>query len=248
MKIQKENLFGYANVGVLLVCVIATIILNIGWQHEKKTEMATYILTVAWEKFKFQFTPQIGYLSSITVDGRFLTIKKELNEELKKLYGVNIMSRAEEKAYVSNIVSILDVEYFKNRFRPIYPTGSQNFTSYFGLRQFVGANAGGVYGKNHKGLDIGGYRGEPVLAIADGSVIRTGYDRAGFGNYVVVDHGDGWRSIYGHLLKVTAQKGDDVFRGDIVGKLGTSGRSSGYHVHLQIEKNGGTINPLFVLP
>jgi murein DD-endopeptidase MepM/ murein hydrolase activator NlpD len=94
----------------------------------------------------------------------------------------------------------------------------------------------------HRGLDIRGRIGSDVKATAFGTVIIQNYDK-GNGRYVLLDHGNGFRTKYAHLQKSLVQKGDTVARGQIVGLVGNSGRSTGPHVHYEIHYDDKIVNP-----
>jgi murein DD-endopeptidase MepM/ murein hydrolase activator NlpD len=98
----------------------------------------------------------------------------------------------------------------------------------------------------HSGLDIAGERGQPVYATAAGTVTHVGYQGA-YGNLIVVDHGFGLETRYGHLLKSTVRKGAKVQRGDVIGQVGATGRATGYHLHYEVMANGRLLNPLQLL-
>ena len=98
----------------------------------------------------------------------------------------------------------------------------------------------------HKGLDIAGDRGEPVYATAAGTVRQVGYQGA-YGNMIVIDHGFGLETRYGHLLKSVVKPGSQVQRGDIIGQIGSSGRATGNHLHYEVIAGGRLINPLGLL-
>ena len=98
----------------------------------------------------------------------------------------------------------------------------------------------------HPGLDIAGDRGQPVYATAAGRVTHVGYQGA-YGNLVVVDHGFGLETKYGHLSKFKARRGDWVKRGDVIGELGATGRATGNHLHYEVRANGRLLNPLQLL-
>ncbi len=101
----------------------------------------------------------------------------------------------------------------------------------------------------HDGIDIGGsVNGQAADSIGGGKVTEVGYDANGYGNYVVVDHGDGYTSLYGHLQKATVKQGDTVSAGQQVGVIGSTGNSSGPHLHLRVHKNGQSIDPRTVIP
>jgi murein DD-endopeptidase MepM/ murein hydrolase activator NlpD len=98
----------------------------------------------------------------------------------------------------------------------------------------------------HSGLDIAGERGQPVYATAAGTVKTVGRQGA-YGNLVVIDHGFGLETRYGHLLKFSTKKGAKVQRGDIIGQVGATGRATGYHLHYEVLANGRLLNPLQLL-
>ena len=98
----------------------------------------------------------------------------------------------------------------------------------------------------HGGLDIAGDKGQPVYATAAGTVTHLGYQGA-YGNLIVIDHGFGLETRYGHLQGYTVKKGDRVKRGDVIGKVGATGRATGYHLHYEVLANGKLLNPLQLL-
>jgi murein DD-endopeptidase MepM/ murein hydrolase activator NlpD len=98
----------------------------------------------------------------------------------------------------------------------------------------------------HSGLDIAGERGQPVFATAAGTVRQVGYQGA-YGNLIVIDHGFGLESRYGHLLRHLVKEGSKVQRGDIIAQVGATGRATGYHLHYEVFANGRLINPLQLL-
>ncbi len=98
-------------------------------------------------------------------------------------------------------------------------------------------------GRLHKGLDLAGSLNTPVLATADATVYFSGV-QSGFGNIVILDHGGGYKTYYAHLNRTRVNVGDRVARGDLIGDMGNSGRSSGVHVHYEIRKDGVSLNPM----
>lgn len=97
--------------------------------------------------------------------------------------------------------------------------------------------------KYHAGVDLAATRGTPVYASGKGKVIYATYSRGGYGNVVKVDHGYGYVSIYAHLNKIKVRKGQNLQRGDIIGEVGSTGRSTGPHLHYEIQKEGKPVNP-----
>ena len=99
----------------------------------------------------------------------------------------------------------------------------------------------------HPGLDIGGERGDTVAAPANGIVSEAGW-KGGYGNMIEVDHGNGLKTRYGHLSKIEVQPGDTVERGQVIGLIGSTGRSTGPHLHYELRLFDKPINPRRFLP
>lgn len=100
----------------------------------------------------------------------------------------------------------------------------------------------------HKGIDIANNAGPAVLAADAGTVIVAGWqDNNGYGNRVIIDHGNGYRTLYGHLAQAYVNSGQTVKRGDAIGKMGSTGRSTGIHLHFEVISSGTYLNPLSVL-
>jgi murein DD-endopeptidase MepM/ murein hydrolase activator NlpD len=97
----------------------------------------------------------------------------------------------------------------------------------------------------HFGQDFNAPYGSEVYATGAGKVIFAGWSSDGFGNHVIIDHGYGYQTIYGHLSKINLPVGMNVKRGDLLGLSGNSGTSSGPHLHYQIMLNGNHQNPLY---
>ena len=115
-----------------------------------------------------------------------------------------------------------------------------NFTSGFGIRSdpFRGRAA------MHPGIDLAGPMGTPVYATADGVVDRSEWNSGGYGNLVEIDHGQGIQTRYGHLSQRIAQPGQRVHRGDLIGLMGSTGRSTGSHLHYEVRIDGRAVNPV----
>jgi murein DD-endopeptidase MepM/ murein hydrolase activator NlpD len=96
----------------------------------------------------------------------------------------------------------------------------------------------------HNGQDFEVPYGTEVYATGDGSVIESGWNSGGFGNCIVIDHGYGYQTVYGHLSDIRVSKGQQVKRGDLIGISGSTGLSSGPHLHYQVEQFGKHENPV----
>ena len=100
----------------------------------------------------------------------------------------------------------------------------------------------------HPALDLAAPRGTEVKPIKDGIVEDISRSRVGYGNAIIVNHGDGIVSLYAHLSKINVSKGDKVTVLDTIGNVGATGHSTGPHLHLEVRRNGIPINPFAVLP
>ena len=98
--------------------------------------------------------------------------------------------------------------------------------------------------KFHAGMDFSAPNGAPVFATGDGVVDRADAGSSGYGNHIVIRHGFGYETLYGHLSKYNCRPGQRVKRGDIIGFVGSTGRSQGPHCHYEVHKNGEVVNPL----
>lgn len=95
----------------------------------------------------------------------------------------------------------------------------------------------------HPGIDMAATKGSPVYPIMDGVVVYVDRGRFGYGNQVVVDHGSGFKSLYAHFAKIETKVGEKVDKNSIIGLVGSTGWSTGPHLHLQIEESGRWTNP-----
>jgi hypothetical protein len=97
---------------------------------------------------------------------------------------------------------------------------------------------------NHRGLDYGGKLGNSIFAVDNGVVVYAGWNKWGYGNVVVIDHGDGWQSLYAHLSTLNVGCGSYVYQGDVIGAVGSTGNSSGPHLHFELMSDQyGRVNP-----
>ena len=98
--------------------------------------------------------------------------------------------------------------------------------------------------KMHEGMDFTAKKGTPIFATGDGVVARADNTVSGYGNHIVIRHGYGYETLYGHLSKYKCRAGQRVKRGEIIGFVGSTGRSEGPHLHYEVHKNGKVVNPL----
>lgn len=120
------------------------------------------------------------------------------------------------------------------------PVKAASLTSSFGTRTdpFKGRRA------MHGGIDLAGPVGTPIYATADGVVLRSGWNSGGYGNMVEIDHGNGIVTRYAHMSQVLIKKGARISRGQQIGKMGSTGRSTGSHLHYEVRIDGKPVNPI----
>jgi murein DD-endopeptidase MepM/ murein hydrolase activator NlpD len=97
----------------------------------------------------------------------------------------------------------------------------------------------------HNGIDLSGKLGTPIYSTAHGVIISTKSNSLGYGNQVIIEHSDGYKTRYAHLNEINVKQGDNVERGQVIGTLGTTGLSTGPHLHYEVIKNDDPIDPLF---
>lgn len=99
--------------------------------------------------------------------------------------------------------------------------------------------------KFHAGLDFTAPQGTPIYATANGVVRTAGNLGNGFGNHVVINHGYGYETLYGHMFRIKVRSGERIKRGEIIGWVGNTGKSTGPHCHYEVHKNGRTLDPIY---
>jgi murein DD-endopeptidase MepM/ murein hydrolase activator NlpD len=120
------------------------------------------------------------------------------------------------------------------------PVKTAAFTSGYGVRSdpFKGSSA------MHAGIDLSGAVGTPIYATADGLITTAGFNSGGYGNLIKIDHGRGIETRYGHLSKMSVYAGQRIRRGEMIGRMGSTGRSTGSHLHYEVRIDGRPVNPV----
>ncbi|MEP7130246.1 MAG: M23 family metallopeptidase [Sphingomicrobium sp.] len=114
------------------------------------------------------------------------------------------------------------------------------FTSGFGVRSDPFVHGAAM----HPGIDLAGSYGTPIYATADGTVLRAGWNSGGYGNLVEIDHGRGISTRYGHMSAILVAAGQHVTRGEQIGRMGSTGRSTGNHLHYEVRIDNRPVNPI----
>ena len=164
----------------------------------------------------------------------------EVEATVASLYQQKIVVQTPQKVTTGKVNTSTNISYQKvslslNLIRPV----SGTITSRFGARSSIRVS-------DHTGLDIGAPIGTPIKAAAGGTVTFSGY-KGSYGYMVVIAHGNGIETYYGHCSKLYASVGDKVTAGDVIAAVGSTGNSTGNHLHLEIRLNGNKINPQLYL-
>jgi len=173
-----------------------------------------------------------GFESSdliVNTTERLDILTKELVIQSKSLDEIELLAKNKE-SLLSSIPSI----------QPVKSSDLRRMASGYGYRidPFTKAR------RMHFGMDFSAKRGTPIYATGDGTVSRADSRAAGFGKHVRIDHGFGYVTIYAHMDRYLVVKGDKLKRGDLIGYVGSSGRSVAPHLHYEIVKDGVKINPI----
>ncbi|GAA0653996.1 M23 family metallopeptidase [Brevundimonas lenta] len=123
----------------------------------------------------------------------------------------------------------------------VEPVRGHAINSAFGIRRLAGKT------RRHEGVDIAAPQGTSVYTAAEGRVLRTGYDAGGYGRFIEVLHPNGMSTLYGHLSRVDVASGDAISTGERIGLVGSTGRSTGPHLHFEVRRDGSQINPVQVM-
>lgn len=123
------------------------------------------------------------------------------------------------------------------------PLKGYRINSAFGLRRLsMEAKA-----RHHKGVDIAAPTGTPVYTTAPGRVVRAGYQAGGYGNFIEIKHPNGMTSLYAHLSRIKVETGERVKPDQVIGRVGSTGFSTGPHLHFEVRRQGAQINPTKVI-
>lgn len=153
-------------------------------------------------------------------------LQAETSQELENMSNEILQEIKEEEKKASSTINGI--------YLAVTPV-SGNITSRYGSRESIRSH-------DHQGLDIATKTGTPIKAVADGKVKFSG-EKSGYGNLIILDHGNGITTYYGHCSKLYAKSGEEVKAGDKIAAVGSTGNSTGPHLHFEIRKNGVYVNP-----
>jgi murein DD-endopeptidase MepM/ murein hydrolase activator NlpD len=199
----------------------------------------------------------MGLISTLVTSGAFQqTLHKQVLSELQKteVYHQNSTKDLDLlRALYSNQLTITETpatpagvageSWIKNNDKTYWPVKSKVITSYFGYRK----SPGGIGSRDHKGVDFGEATGTPVYAWKNGTVVFAGATQGGYGNRVEILHENRQLSTYNHLSSYSVKQGQKILGGSILGKVGSTGNSTGPHLHFEIKVNNNFVDPLILL-
>ena len=186
-------------------------------------------------EFSFEEPPAMGGPEGGDANSDQSSALPDLLVDMKSLQKM-IDDRQQQLTLVEDLIMHSNLE------ESIYPTGRPIkkgwISSYFGMRNdpFTGKRA------MHKGMDFAGKEGTDVVAVAAGVVTWAG-ERYGYGKMIEINHGKGYVTRYGHNEKILVSVGDRVKQGQVIANMGSTGRSTGPHVHFEVMLNGKSVNP-----
>lgn len=153
-------------------------------------------------------------------------------------------SRHQEESYKEIGLMVKNKAKLLSATPAIQPIGNKNLRR---LASFFGTRIDPLYKtpKFHAGLDFSAPQGTPIYATADGRITTSGNLGNGFGNHVIIAHGFGYETLYGHMYRIKAKMGQMVKRGEVIGWVGTSGKSTGPHLHYEVHKSGRVLDPIY---
>ena len=160
------------------------------------------------------------------------------------LNSIAVRMKFQEKSYADIEGMIKDKTKLLASTPAIQPVSNKDLTR---VASGFGSRIDPVYKtvKFHAGLDFAAPQGTPIYATADGRITTAGNLNNGFGNHVVINHGYGYETLYGHMVRVKVKVGQLVKRGEVIGWVGSTGKSTGPHVHYEVHKGGRPIDPIY---
>lgn len=188
---------------------------------------------------------QLEKMAGIKSPSRGGSIGRDIRpEKLEPKIEMEVLKETLEDKEKELAIFIQDLEErfeYLERVPDLWPAAGR-LTSGFGNRR----NPFGRGIRFHQGIDIANSSGTNIKAAAKGIVTFAG-NKAGYGKVIIIDHGNEYNSLYGHNRKLLVDVGDEVEKGQVIAKMGSTGRSTGPHLHFEVHKNGNPINPLDIL-
>ena len=212
--------------------------------HTKELEQKTEVVNEKlMEIEKLQRT--LEKMAGISSPSRGGSLGPEISlEGLNVENSMDILSEVldDKKLELEIFIEDLEVQFEYLKSVPDFRPTSGRISSKFGNRR----NPFGSGIRFHQGIDIANSRGTNIVAAAKGTVTFAGY-KGGYGKAIIINHGHGYTTLYAHNSSLSANVGDKVNKGDIISKMGSTGRSTGSHLHFEIHKNNKPIDPMNII-
>ena len=180
---------------------------------------------------------EIKLVESMDQDNLAVSIAKTLNNVTARM-AYQVKSYTDIEGFIKNKEQLLSCT---PAIQPVNNKDLSRIASGFGYR------IDPVYKttKFHAGLDFAAPQGTPIYATANGVITTAGNTGNGYGNHVVINHGYGYQTLYGHMFRVKARVGERIKRGEIIGYVGSTGKSTGPHCHYEVHRNGDPVDPVY---
>lgn len=180
---------------------------------------------------------EILHIENMSDDALIKTLVNQLNN-------LNARAGFQNKSYYEIDEMLRDKEKLLASIPAIQPVSNKELTR---IASGFGSRIDPVYkvSKFHAGLDFAAPIGTPIYATAKGVIKSAGRDEAGYGNHVVINHGYGYETLYGHMVRIKVHAGKAVKRGEVIGWVGSTGKSTGPHCHYEVHKNNNPVNPIY---
>jgi len=161
-----------------------------------------------------------------------------------QLNNLSLRLAYQDQSYVSIADMVKNKAKLLNAIPSIQPVSNKNLNR---IASGFGYRIDPVYKdrRPHQGLDFTAPQGTPIYATADGTVKEVGFTTSGFGNRVVINHGYGYETLYGHMYRFKARVGEKVKRGEVIGYVGNTGKSTGPHCHYEVHRGGRPVDPIY---
>jgi murein DD-endopeptidase MepM/ murein hydrolase activator NlpD len=216
---------------------------------QKMTELENRDNNVYRSIFEAKPIPDSARAKAIEQEQEVAKVEKMEGEELVQsirasLQNLNSRMSVQKRSYDELLTLVKNKEKLLAATPAIQPVSNQNLdriASGFGIR------IDPIYKtrKMHAGLDFAAPQGTPIYSTADGVVTTSGNTGNGYGNHIVINHGYGYETLYGHMFRVKARNGEKVKRGEVIGYVGSTGKSTGPHCHYEVHKNGRKLDPVY---
>jgi murein DD-endopeptidase MepM/ murein hydrolase activator NlpD len=182
-------------------------------------------------------TKEVQLVNSLGSSELIRSIASQLNN-------LTLLAAYQEKSFTDIESMVKNKEKLLAAIPAIQPVSDKDLTR---IASGFGTRIDPVYKvpKFHAGLDFTAPIGTPIYATADGVVTESGFNTGGFGNHVVINHGFGYETLYAHMVRTKARIGQKIKRGEVIGYVGNTGKSTGPHCHYEVHRNGTPVDPVY---